>query len=101
MKELCAKVATGKLDNLQSAVRPVFTDPLEPELAEDAQVFVDLQTTRHQADYAPHRPLAAARVVAPVQQAADAFASWRAVKGADNANAFCVALLLHKHWRAD
>ena len=101
MKELCAQVATGNVSGLSPAVRQVFIGPIEPELAEVAQAFVDLQTTRHQADYAPHQPLAAARVSALMQQAIDAFASWQVIRGADNANAFCVALLLHRTWRVD
>ncbi len=101
MKELCAQVAKGNWRQLTPAVQQVFVDPVEPKLAIVARAFVDLQLARHQADYAPHQELGEARVTALVQQAIDAFDSWKQVKSNENAKAFCVGLLLYRSWRIE
>jgi hypothetical protein len=101
MKEMCAQVAKGNWRQLTPSLQRVFVDPIEPDLADVAEAFIDLQVTRHQADYAPHQILAALRVTGLVQEAIDAFESWDRVRGSENAKAFCVGLLLHKSWRID
>jgi hypothetical protein len=101
MKDVCKSAGHGFKANLSDALKPVFSDPIEPELAAVANSFVALQADRHRADYALHETFSWTMADTALQMARDGFAQWQRVKGSDNANAFLVALLLAKQWRSD
>jgi uncharacterized protein (UPF0332 family) len=101
MNDVCKSVGQGRKDNLADALKPVFSDPIEPELATVAKVFVALRANRHRADYAPNETISWAQADDAVQKARHGFAQWQIVRGSDNAHAFLMALLLAKQWRSD
>lgn len=68
--------------------------PVPSELIKVARIFVALQEARHGADYDLSSSVNRLDALALLQEAEDAFASWRIVRNTPYANVFLSALLL-------
>ena len=89
MKNVCRKFvkSTGGIADLT-------TSPIEPELAEIAASFVDLQQARHDADYNLAETFDRIQALAYIDRVQGAMKAWKAVSHTPNANVFLAALLL-------
>lgn len=63
-----------------------------------ARSFISLQEARHQADYDTSLNFTRTQAQAHVQQAQEAFDSWRRIRKTSEANVFILSLLLWKNW---
>jgi uncharacterized protein (UPF0332 family) len=99
MKKVCVQFRHGNVENLSDALKAMVSPPIEGELSTVADAFVELQEARHDSDYDTTEVFARAEALEKLQQASEAFAAWKAVKGKPNATAFLAALLLNKQWR--
>lgn len=70
-------------------VKDLVSNPIEPELAEIAAVFVELQEARHKADYDLSELFDRVQVLGYVHKARDAATKWKVVKSTPNA--ICVS----------
>lgn len=73
--------------------------PIQPELANVAGAFVDLQQARHEADYDLSRRFTRQETVDLVEQAEEAFRDWEVVRKSDQAVTFLVGLLAQQNIR--
>jgi hypothetical protein len=96
MREVCRQVAAGSLSTMTA---PLLSDPLEDELREVADAFVELQNARHSADYDLSASFDRFAVLQTVDMARKVFAAWAVVKNRPNASVFLAALLLQRQWR--
>jgi hypothetical protein len=96
MQEVCRQFAAGSLSRATAAL---LTAPLEEELRNVAEAFVELQNDRHAADYDLAANLDRFSVLQKVRTARQAFAAWEIVKNHPNASVFLAALLLQRQWR--
>jgi hypothetical protein len=96
MREVCRQFAAGSLSMMTA---PLLSDPLEDELREVADAFVELQNARHSADYDLSVNFDRFAVLQTVDMARKAFAAWALVKNRPNASVFLAALLLQRQWR--
>lgn len=91
MKKTCAHFSKSKL--------PTHLDfpnhgPVPADLIKVARIFVALQEARHGADYDLSSSINKLDALALLQEAEDAFASWKIVRNKPYANVFLSALLL-------
>ena len=102
MREVCsgfvAISSTPRSQRVPAATRELLSLPLEPDLVQVLQAFVDLQEARHQADYDVAKDWNRLNVINHVQTAQLAFAAWANVRKTPNAAVVMAAFLLQKHW---
>jgi uncharacterized protein (UPF0332 family) len=68
--------------------------PIPNALIDVARAFVDLQQARHEADYNLAKSFAKNEAKALIDQVAQAFHDWQAVRGSDHAQLYLACLLL-------
>jgi hypothetical protein len=78
-----------------NGLNDLATDPIEAELQGVAAALVNLQEQRHRADYDLTQTFDRLQVLEGIDQAENAMADWKHVKGSVNANVFLSSLLLH------
>jgi hypothetical protein len=106
MRNVCksfvqANVAAGRgrpFSGIPDATRALLTFPLEPALVSVLEAFVELQESRHQADYDLTKTWNRLGAANHVATARNAFASWQTIRHTPNAAVFAAALLLQKQW---
>jgi hypothetical protein len=96
MQDVCRQFAAGSLSRATAAL---LTSPLEADLRNVVQAFVELQNDRHAADYDLSANFDRFTVLQTVRTARQAFAAWDVVKNRSNASVFLAALLLQRQWR--
>lgn len=72
---------------------------LQPQLIRVAEAFVNLQQARHEADYNRARRFTREEALDLYGEARQAFANWKAVRRAVQADVFLVALLAYHNMR--
>jgi uncharacterized protein (UPF0332 family) len=95
MKEVCMDF---KKAQTPPKLLAVIGGPISPELREIANAFIQLQQQRHSADYDPGFKLSRSTVLDSVSSAELVFASWKVLRGGDEANVFLAALAFGKRW---
>jgi hypothetical protein len=94
MKEAAKGFASGVVsEKIASGLNGLA---VQPQLANLASVFVELQQARHEADYDALRTFTKAETLDLVRQVEQASTDWRAVKGSIQADTFLVSLLIFK-----
>jgi hypothetical protein len=92
MKATAASFASGSVSR---KLKPALgTLPVQPELSNVANAFVDLQQARHEADYDLSRRFTRQETMDLVTQSSDAFRDWQTVRGSTQADVFLVGLLV-------
>jgi len=76
----------------------LLEQPVEPEIRDVAEIFVELQQQRHAADYDLAQTFDQLDVLRTVEQSRAAMSGWRKVRNTPNANVFLAALLLNSRW---
>ena len=101
MRSACEAFVTQAAPAARDRRNPqqLLTLPLEPEIREIAETFVKLQDARHDADYNLAQQFDRMRVLAVIQRAKQAIASWKRVQTQPNAQVFLTALVLQNRWR--
>ncbi len=95
MKQASRAFASGgPPPNLQA----VLPHGAPAEIREIADVFIDLQTARHSADYDVTRTLTRHEAQTLVDQVEAAFQSWQTVREGPEARVYLAALLLWRQW---
>jgi hypothetical protein len=95
MKQACRPFAAGALPDHIKAV----TDPTVPDdLRTVAEVFVEMQQSRHEADYNVASTFNRPDVLGYVARTRGAFEAWERVRDQQIATVFLVNLLLAKKW---
>jgi hypothetical protein len=98
MKVVCKQFARGSVDNLTPGTAHLVTAPIEPELKNVADTFVELQEARHNADYDLTNPFDRIDVLQKIALVEKAFDDWKVVCDRHNSVAFLAALLLQRQW---
>lgn len=93
MKQASRSFAAGSLAAHHPGITP------SRDLSQVASTFVDLQQARHDADYDLSLKLNRSEVLLRVREVERAFASWKSVRGTDEAKVFLTSLLVDKQWR--
>jgi hypothetical protein len=99
MKQVCAAFATGRKQNLPRSIQSLIVMPMEDELVEIADLFVELQELRHSADYDLTARFARLDVLRLIRRARRRSRDWARVRRSDNSKVFLSALLLNSLWR--
>ena len=87
-------------DRVSSKISPGLDGrPVQPKLTDVAQTFVELQDTRHQADYDRADRFTRGETLDLIESAERAFRDWREVRGTLQADTFLTALLAYRHMR--
>jgi hypothetical protein len=96
MKQACLRFAAGAIpDHLKAITTGVVPDDLRTV----ADAFIQLQQTRHEADYNVSQTFNRPDTLTLVQQAREAFEAWRRVRDQQIATVFLVNLLLGVKWK--
>lgn len=95
MKNLCARYRNPPAH----IPFPLIAAPLETEIQNIADAFVELQEARHSADYDTGTPLDRYDVLQKIDLVERAFSDWNTIKNKPNANVFLAALLFEGRWR--
>ncbi len=95
MKKAAAPFKSG---NLPSNLATIAGNVVPSDLKVVAAAFVDLQDARHSADYDLASQFSRLEVQAHIQQARNAVAAWRRIRGQQIARVFLAALLLFRRW---
>lgn len=74
--------------------------PVQPDLRQVADVFVELQQSRHDADYDLSSVFRRAEVIDLIQRCEAAFSAWSRCRNTAGAQVFLVALLINKQLKA-
>jgi hypothetical protein len=103
MRAVCTGFVQGQSGlrgaaGIPPATRALLTFPLDPALVRVLLAFLELQVTRHQADYDLGQQWSRLEALEYVRKARDAFTDWGHVRGSPNAAVFLTALLLQRHW---
>ena len=98
MKVVCKSFAQGVAQNLPEATRHLVSGPIEAELQLVAALFVQLQETRHLADYDHSASFIRAEVLQIVAEVEQAFVAWQSVRSRPNVTVFLAALILQRQW---
>ena len=93
MKEACREIVKPNAGKLSKALDGRV---VPPALVGVAEAFVDLQQTRHQADYDLTRTFTRREVMALIVQVERAFVDWQAVSKTVPADVFLAALLAYR-----
>jgi uncharacterized protein (UPF0332 family) len=97
MAATCRSFAGG---NLPAAIEFVVAPmPIPNDLRQVADVFLQLQDARHEADYNRALPFYKAEVVNMLQDTADAFEAWQRIRNDEAARFFLMALPLWEQIR--
>jgi len=96
MQEVCRQFAAGSPNQ---ATGRLLQGTLEPALRRFAEIFIELQEARHDADYDVTATFSRFDASQKVRLAREAFALWAQIRGGPNAAVFLGALLLQRHWR--
>jgi uncharacterized protein (UPF0332 family) len=73
--------------------------PVPPELQHVAEVFVELQEARHEADYNLDRTFIRGNARYLVDRAEQAFRAWERIRSEPIAKVYLASLLLWRRWR--
>lgn len=92
MKDVCKSFASNQAP--RKLTRAFENLPLQPQLVDIAQAFVDLQEARHQADYNTYRPIKRQEAIHLVELADKALDDWDAIRRTPQADAFLAGLLV-------
>jgi hypothetical protein len=84
--------------NIPPSTRSLLTFPIDPSLIRVLDAFVELQATRHQADYDLAQVWPRLEAEDYVRLARAAFADWARIRATPNAAVFLTALLRRRHW---
>lgn len=96
MKKACIPFSSGQLpDHLREVVTAAAPDDLKLV----AKTFIDLQQSRHEADYNVSRAFNRQDALTLVQQTRAAFEAWQRVRKQQIATVFLVSLLLGAKWK--
>ena len=93
MKEACKEIVKPNAGKLSKALDG---KAVPSALVEVAEAFVDLQQTRHQADYDISRTFTRAEALDLVELAERAFVNWQGVRKTIPADVFLAALLAYR-----
>jgi hypothetical protein len=96
MRKLCEEMARPVPKN---SLGNVLAEPINAKLRNVAKTFVELQDSRHLADYDVSEPFDAIRARLLLDRAEEAFSDWEDEKDSTNAKVFLAALLLNRHWK--
>jgi hypothetical protein len=96
MKNVCRKFVKNS-----GGIADLTTTPLEPELAEVAASFVNLQQARHDADHNLAETFYRIQALAYIDRVQAAMKAWKTVSHTPNANVFLAALLLDSRWNKE
>lgn len=98
MMRVCKSFAQGTLQNLAVSTRHLVSGGIDPEIQGIAALFVQLQETRHLADYDHSASFIRAEALQIVVDVEQAFSAWQSVKDRPNATVFLAALMLQGQW---
>lgn len=99
MKIVCSKYAKAATPaSIHPQISPLLTSPLNPDLRNVAETFVELQEARHLADYDLTSTFSRMDVLAFINAANLAFNDWKTARLTMNAKVFLIDLLLRKSW---
>jgi uncharacterized protein (UPF0332 family) len=93
MKKICRSFAGG---SLPQNIQHFQTGQIEPDLRKVAKIFVALQEARHIADYDLVHTFTKQEATDRVNEAKDAFATWKVIKKLPNTALLLIALALPK-----
>lgn len=96
MHRVCRQFAAGSPS--QGAAQTI-RGPLEAELKRVAEIFVELQVARHEADYDLAVSFNRVDALQKVELAREGFAVWKQIRDRPNATVFLAALLFQRQWR--
>jgi hypothetical protein len=96
MQTVCRQFAAGAPT---TTVGQLLTGLIRPELRQVAQVFAELQDSRHEADYEVATTFTRVDVLQKIAIAQEAFAAWQGIRSEPNTVVFLAALLLQPQWR--
>jgi hypothetical protein len=96
MQDVCRQFAAN---NPSTTTAPLLPDPLQSQLRQVSNAFVELQDARHDADYNLATTFTRFDVLQKVHLADQAFLAWQAIRHEPNASVFLAALLLQRQWR--
>lgn len=96
MQDVCKQFRAGAPIPATASVLP---GPLEPQLRQVAEAFVELQDARHEADYDLTTSFNRVDVLQKIDVVEQAFLAWQGIRSHPNASVFLAALLLQQHWR--
>lgn len=95
MKQACRPFAAGSLpDHIKAVTEPTVPDDLRTV----AEVFVEMQQSRHEADYNMAGTFNRPDALGYVERTRGAFEAWGRVREQQIATVFLVNLLLAKKW---
>jgi uncharacterized protein (UPF0332 family) len=97
MKTVCKQFGSGSKAP-PTATASLINAPIENEIITVAQIFVQLQEQRHQADYDVTASFTRFAALQIVQSAAQASRAWSKARSRPNARVFLAALLLQRQW---
>ena len=98
MRKVSEAFLKGRLPEALEGVKPPATDPAWADLKFVTSMFIQLQQTRHEADYDLAPTFDQARVLDLIQSARDAFKAWSRVRNSDLARVYLGCFQLWKAW---
>ena len=91
-------MAVCKAVQSRGTVSRSMSQPLAPELILVAEIFANMQTFRHAADYDVTETFSRAQTLGYIKEVDRAFLAWSAIRASPNAQIFLFAMFLGKRW---
>jgi hypothetical protein len=102
MKKVCAGFSQDNIASLPDTTKALVVSPIRPEIKLVASTFVDLYSSRHDADYDTlATSFSKTDVIIKINKAEKSFAALVSIRGEPNSNVFLAALFFNKHWHRD